>query len=56
MNMLHFTEADAVAYATIMHFINYSTVMVVGSFYMLTLKLSFKGLLRGGSTNAAAAS
>ena len=55
MNMLNFTEADAVAYATIMHFINYSTVMIIGSFYMLTLDLSFKGLLRGRSTDASAA-
>ena len=51
MSMLHFTEADAVAYATIMHFINFATVMVVGSVYMMTLKLSFQGLLRGKHAN-----
>ena len=56
MTLLHFSESDAIAYATIMHFINYSTVMIIGSVYMFTLNLSFKGLLRSGSASASATS
>ena len=48
MSMLQFTEADAVAYATIMHFINYTTVMVIGGYYLVAFNISLKDLVRRG--------
>ncbi|MDH7516147.1 MAG: lysylphosphatidylglycerol synthase transmembrane domain-containing protein [Bacteroidota bacterium] len=45
MRLLHFSEADAVAYATIMHFINYTTVMIVGAVFIFLFNLSTKSLL-----------
>lgn len=54
MQLLQFSYADAVAYATIMHFINYSTVMVIGAYYLLTQNLSLKAMLRPGASNASA--
>ncbi len=46
MQLLAFTYADAVAYATIMHFINYSTVMAVGLVFLFLLNISFRDVWR----------
>ena len=46
MKILDFTYADAVAYATITHFVNYASVMLLGGVYLLAGNLSFRELVR----------
>lgn len=46
MKFLDFSYADAVAYATITHFVNYASVMLLGGAYLLTGNLSFHELMR----------
>ncbi len=44
MKILDFSYADAVAYATITHFVNYITVMIPGGYYLLRYNISFREL------------
>jgi len=44
MKILAFTTADAVAYATITHFVNYMSVMALGGYFLVKHNLSFKEL------------
>ncbi|MDT8322546.1 MAG: lysylphosphatidylglycerol synthase transmembrane domain-containing protein [Bacteroidota bacterium] len=46
MKFVSFSEADAVAYATLTHFINYLVPIVFGIYYLTTRGLSFSALLR----------
>jgi glycosyltransferase 2 family protein len=46
MKFVAFTEADAVAYATLTHFVNYLVPIVLGIWYLATRNMSFGTLLR----------
>jgi glycosyltransferase 2 family protein len=45
MKILDFTYADAVAYATITHFVNYMVPLLLGGWYLLRTNLSMRELL-----------
>lgn len=49
MKFVSFSEADAVAYATLTHFVNYLVPIVFGIYYLTTRGLSFSALLRARS-------
>lgn len=44
-----FTEADAVAYATLTHFVNYLIPIMLGIYYLVARNMSFGSLLRARS-------
>lgn len=46
MKFVNFTEADAVAYATLTHFVNYCVPIIIGIYYLTTRNLSFSTLMR----------
>jgi len=46
MKFVAFSEADAVAYATLTHFVNYLVPIALGLYYLATRGLSFSALLR----------
>ena len=46
MKFVSFSEADAVAYATLTHFVNYLVPIVLGIYYLATRGLSFSALIR----------
>ncbi|MBN1448760.1 MAG: flippase-like domain-containing protein [Bacteroidetes bacterium] len=46
MKFVAFTEADAVAYATLTHFVNYLVPIALGIYYLATRGLSFSSLVR----------
>ena len=46
MKIVNFSYADAVAYATITHFINYLVPLILGGYYLIANNLSPKELLR----------
>jgi hypothetical protein len=49
MKFVNFTEADAVAYATLTHFVNYLVPIVFGIYYLTTRNLSVGSLFRARS-------
>ncbi|MCB2205232.1 flippase-like domain-containing protein [bacterium] len=49
MKFVNFTEADAVAYATLTHFVNYLVPIILGIYYLTTRGLSFSTLVRARS-------
>ena len=51
MKLLDFTYADAVAYGTITHFLQFFVIMAVGGYYLIAMNLSPKQLLSRGSTS-----
>lgn len=51
MKFAGFTEADAVAYATLTHFVNYLVPIALGIYYLLTRNISMGALLKARSTN-----
>ncbi|MBE0643831.1 MAG: flippase-like domain-containing protein [Bacteroidetes bacterium] len=46
MKFVNFTEADAVAYATLTHFVNYLVPIVFGIYFLVTRNLSVGSLFR----------
>lgn len=46
MKFAAFTYADAVAYATLTHFVNYCVPIVFGIYYLVTSNMSFGSLMR----------
>jgi uncharacterized protein (TIRG00374 family) len=51
MKFVAFSEADAVAFATLTHFINYLVPIALGIYFLTTRGLSFSSLLRARSTS-----
>lgn len=49
MKFVGFTEADAIAYATLTHFVNYLVPIALGIYYLSTRGLSFSSLMRARS-------
>ena len=49
MKIVNFSYADAVAYATIIHFINYMVPLLLGGYYLVANNLSPKELLKAKS-------
>jgi len=49
MKFVDFTEADAVAYATLTHFVNYLIPIALGIYYLVTRGLSFSSLVKARS-------
>ncbi|PLX28642.1 MAG: hypothetical protein C0600_09475 [Ignavibacteria bacterium] len=49
MKFAGFTEADAVAFGTLTHFVNYMVPIVMGIYYLTTRGLSFSSLLKARS-------
>ncbi|MFZ1731054.1 MAG: lysylphosphatidylglycerol synthase transmembrane domain-containing protein [Bacteroidota bacterium] len=49
MKFVNFSEADAVAYATLTHFVNYLVPIVFGIYYLTTKNLSVGSLFRARS-------
>jgi glycosyltransferase 2 family protein len=45
IQLLAFTYADAVAYGTIIHFMQFMVIIVFGGYYLITMNLSVKQLL-----------
>ena len=45
MKILNFSDADALAYATITHFLSYAITMVAGAYYLIAGNVSFKDLM-----------
>lgn len=50
MKFVGFTQADAVAYATLTHFVNYLIPIALGIYYLATRGLSFSSLVRARNT------
>lgn len=46
MKFVAFTQADAVAYATLTHFVNYIVPIALGIYYLATRNMSFGSLMR----------
>ncbi len=46
MKFVSFSEADAIAYATLTHFVNYLVPIVIGIYYLATRNLSVGSLVR----------
>jgi glycosyltransferase 2 family protein len=51
MKFAGFTEADAVAYATLTHFVNYLVPIALGIYYLLTRNISMSTLLKARSAS-----
>ena len=51
MKFAAFSEADAVAYATLTHFVNYLVPIALGIYYLLTRNISLGALLKARSSN-----
>ena len=51
MKFAGFGEADAVAYATLTHFVNYCVPIALGIYYLVTREISMGALLKARSTS-----
>jgi hypothetical protein len=51
MKFAAFSEADAVAYATLTHFVNYLVPIALGIYYLITRNISMGALLKARSSS-----